>query len=155
MLDLGTLFCTAQNVFGSGTTVQSTDWIDGRVAQSWGDGVEPAVEIIVTTSFAGGTSAQFQLTAVDAAGANPVVLDTTTAIAIAGLVAAGAGTPAATPATKILLRMSPRALLPSATLTCLRLQVVNSGANTAGAITARLVPQPSTMEPAKAHPSGW
>lgn len=155
MLDLGTVFCTAQNVFGSGTTVQSTDWIDCRVAQNFGDGMEPAVEIVVTTSFAGGTSAQFQLTAVDNAGANPVVLDTTQAIANAGLVAAGAGTPPATQPTKIVLRMSPRALLPSSTLTALRLQCVNAGANTAGAISARLVPMPSTCEPAKAHPSGW
>lgn len=155
MLDLGNVFCTAQNVFGNGTTVASTDWIDGGVAQNWGDGVEPVVEIIVTTSFAGGTSATFQLTAVDAAGANPVVLDATPAIPIAQLVAAGAGTPSLTPASKITLRVSPKGSLPASTLTGLRLQCVNTGNNTGGAITARLVAQAATQEPGKAHRSGY
>lgn len=155
MLDLGNVFCTAQNVFGNGTTVASTDWIEGGAAQNWGDGVEPVVEIIVTTTFTGGTSVTFQVTAVDSAGNNPVVLDTSGAIAIANLVAAGAGTPALTPASKILLRISPKGTLPSSTLTGLRLQAVNGGNNTAGAISARLVPQAATQEPGKAHRSGY
>ena len=71
------------------------------------------------------------------------------------LVAAGAGTPALTPASKILLRISPKGTLPSSTLTGLRLQAVNGGNNTAGAISARLVPQAATQEPGKAHRSGY
>lgn len=155
MLDLGSVFCTAQNVFSAGTTVTSTDWIDGRVAQNWGDGFEPAVEIIVTTTFVGGTSVQFQLTAVDAAGANPVVIESTLPIAVAGLVAAGAGVPPATQPTKLVFRVNPRATLPTSTLTNLRLQAVSVGTTTQGAITARMVSQPASMEPGKAHASGW
>lgn len=152
--DINLQFCSAQAVFGSGTTVQSTDWIDWKVAQAIADGQAPVLEVIVTTSFAGGTSAQFQMCAVDAAGANPEVIATTRAIPIAELVANGAGTPG-TIGTIVHLRMDPLKALPGATKTHLRLQTVNVGANAAGAITAHLVPEAGTSLPGKAYPIGY
>jgi len=151
--DLNLQFCSAQAVFGSGTTVSSTDWINWLVAQDLAGGVAPVVEIIVTTLAAGGTSMQFQLVACDSAGANPVVVDETPAIGIANLVA-----PTGTPpmgGTVIHLRMSPRRVLPGATLTHLRLQTVNVGANSAGAITAHLVPEAGNSAPNKAYAAGY
>ena len=151
------VFAEAQNVFGNGTTVASTNWIDMQVAQNWGDGRGPIVEIIVTTSFAGGTSAWFQLTAVDASGANPIVLDETASISLADL-AAPPATPASTPqmgGSIHHLRMRPRKDLPPSDRTHLRLQVVNFGNNTAGAITARLLPEAGTSSPNKAYPAGY
>jgi hypothetical protein len=151
--DITTFFCQAQNVFGNGTTVSSTDWIDIKKAQDMaGGGDGPFVEIIVTTTFLTGTSAQFQLVACDAAGANPVVLDTTRAIPIAELVA-----PTVNPSgvTRLSLRMSPQKGLPGPTLTHLRVQVVNVGNNTAGAISAQLTPDVPTNESAKAYAAGW
>lgn len=153
--DINLQFCAAQNVFGNGTTVQSTDWIDWKVAQDLAGGHPPSVEIIVTTTFAGGTSAQFQLCAVDSAGANPVVLDTTPAIAIAQLVAPAAGTPPPSGGKVIHLRLSPKSSLPTSTLTHLRLQTVNVGNNTAGAITAHLIPEAAAASPNKAYPVGY
>lgn len=153
--DLSQLFCTAQNVFGNGTTVSSTDWLDMKVAQDWAGGREPVVEIIVTTTFAGGTSATFQLVAVDSAGANPVVLDTTPAIAIANLVASVAGSPGDLKGSRILLRMSPKMSLPASTLTHLRVQCVNVGNNTAGAISAHLTQDAGSVAPGKAYPSSF
>lgn len=155
--DITTFFCQAQNVFGNGTTVSSTDWIDVKRAQDMaGGGDGPVVEVVVTTTFAGGTTAQFQLVAVDAAGANPVVLDTTPPIPIAQLVA-----PAVNPSgvavggTRLALQMSPQKQLPAATLTHLRVQCVNVGNNTAGAISAQLAPEVPTNESAKAYPASW
>lgn len=153
--DINLQFCSAQNVFGNGTTVSSTDWIDWKVAQDLAGGHPPVVEIIVTTSFATGTSAQFQLVAVDSAGGNPVVLDETPAIAIAGLLAPAAGTPPPSGGKVIHLRMSPKSALPTATLTHLRLQTVNVGNNTAGAITAHLIPQAAAASPGKAYKVGY
>ncbi len=151
--DLQTTFCTAQAVFGNGTTVSSTDWVDMKVAQDNAGGGDIEVEIIVTTSFVGGTSGEFQLCAVDAAGANPVVLDTSRAIAIASLIAPGAS--AAIGGTRIVLRMDPKQALPAANLTALRVQCVNVGNNSAGSISAALVPQAGTMFPGKAYPTGY
>lgn len=153
--DINLQFCSAQNVFGNGTTVQSTDWIDWKVAQDLGGGNPPVVEIIVTTTAAGGTSMQFQLCAVNSAGANPVVLDSTPAIAIAQLVAPAAGTPPPSGGKVIHLRMSPKTSLPAATLTHLRLQTVNVGNNSAGAISAHLIPEAAAASPTKAYAAGY
>lgn len=151
--DLNLQFCTAQAVFGNGTTVTSTDWIDWKVAMDLAGGNEPVLEVRVTTTASGGTSMQFQLTAVDSAGNNPVVLDTTPAIAVAALVA-----PAGTPpmgGTIVRLRMSPQKTPPTVLRTHLRLQVVNVGNNTAGAISAQLVPEAATADPTKAYAAGY
>lgn len=153
--DISLQFCSAQNVFATDTTVDSTDWLDMKVAQDWAAGKAPVVEIIVTTTFSGGTSAQFQLLAVDAAGGNAVVLDQTPAIAIAGLVAPVAGTPGNLKGTTVHLRMSPKNALPTATLTHLRVRTVNVGANAAGAISAHLLPEVSSQHPGKAYPVGY
>lgn len=154
--DITTFFCQAQNVFGNGTTVSSTDWIDIKKAQDMaGGGKGPFVEIVVTTTFLTGTSAQFQLVACDAAGANPVVLDTTRAIPIAELVAPTAGVGMTRGGTRIALQMSPQKALPSAALTHLRVQVVNVGNNTAGAISAHLTPDVPTNEEGKAYAAAW
>ena len=153
-VDAALIFCTAQNVFASSATVQSTDWIDWKVAQNLGDGCPPVVEIVVTTTFAGGTAVTFQLCAVDSAGNNPEILDSTEAIPIASLTAAAAGVPGGA-GTVWHLRMSPKKGLPTSTKTHLRLQVVNSGANTAGAITAHMQPDVGTAAPGKAYASGY
>ena len=151
--DLNLVFCTALNVFGNGTTVLSTDWIDWKVAMDLAAGKEPVLEFAVTTTPSGGTSMEFQLTAVDSAGNNPVVLDTTGAIAIANLVA-----PTGTPpmgGTVRHLRMSPKPTQPTSLRTHLRLQVVNVGNNIAGAITAHLTNEPGTAVPTKAYAAGY
>ncbi len=150
-------FCNAQNVFGNGTTVQSADWIDQGVAQDIAGGGEmPDVEIVVSTTFAGGTSAQFQVCAVDVGGGSNVVLATTAAIAIAGLVAPTINASGqAVGGTRIILPMGALASLPATALTHLRLQTVNVGNNTAGAISARLLPKASTVFPGKAYAAGY
>lgn len=137
--DVSLLFCTAQDVFGNGTTVSSTDWLDMRVVQDWAAGTGPVVEVIVTTPFAGGTAVRFEVVAVDAAGANPVVLDTTPTIALANV------------GSRVLLRMSPQRALPAG-LSHLRLRCVNVGNNSAGAITAALTDETSSQFPSKAYP---
>jgi hypothetical protein len=147
-------FCTADAVFGNGTTETSADWVDMKVAQDNAGGKEIVVEILVTTTFAGGTSATFQLTAVDSAGANPVVLAQTKAYAVADLTAPPAGNGKGG-GTVVHLRADPLTALPAGTLTHLRLQCVNVGNNTAGAITAYLVPEAASAKPAKAYASGW
>jgi hypothetical protein len=146
--DINTVFCTALAVFGNGTTVASTDWLNFLVAQDNAPKGDIEVEIIVTTSFGGGTGAVFQLTAVDAAGANPVVLDQTPQIANAALVTTAGGT-------RIMLRMSPKSSLPASTLTHLRVQCVNVGNNNAGAISAQLVPSAHTASPNKSYAAGY
>jgi hypothetical protein len=144
--DISTFFCQAQALFGNGTTVSSTDWIDRKKAQdAAGGGDGPFAEIIITTAFTGGTSGQFQIVACDAAGANPVVLDTTRAFPVAELLVG----------TRISLQMSPQKALPAATLTHLRLQCVNVGNNTTGAASAHLTPEVPTNENAKAYGAAW
>lgn len=146
--DINTLFCTLQNVSGNGTTVQSTDWIDGKVAQDWAGGVPPDVEIIVGTAPTGGTSQQFQLCAVASDGTNAspaVILATTMPILIANLTAGS----------RHILRVSPIVGIPAATLTHLRLQTVNVGNNANGTISAQLVPIAATTGPAKAYPAAY
>lgn len=154
--DLNTRFCLAQNVFGNGTTVESTDWIDLKVAQDVGGGTDVCVEILVTTTFSGGTSAQFVLSAVDVDGLNPVNLDATLAIPVASLVAPTAGLNGITVGgTRLLLRVSAKNALPAATLKWLRLRTVNVGNNAAGAITAQLIHDTSTVFPGKAYAAGF
>ena len=145
--DLNTVFCTAQTV-GDGVAnslVGSTDWIDFKVAQDNAGGTGPVVEILVTTNFAGGTGAKFRLAAVDSAGSNAVIIDQTADIALASLVVGSV----------FHLRMSPRASLPSALLTHLRLYASNTGTNTTGAITAHLQPEVGSDLRTKAYASGW
>lgn len=151
--DLNLVFCNAQNVFGNGTSVDSTDWIDWKVAQDIAGGQAPVVEVLVTTSFATGTSLEIQLLAVDSAGANPVVLDRTPAIPIAELVAP-TGTPPMGGSIRH-LRVSPKAAHPTSTLTHLRLRFVNVGNNTAGAVTGHIVPEAASVRPTKAVASGF
>lgn len=153
--DINTVFCTAQNVFATDAAVDSADWIDFKVAMDLAAGKAPVVEVIVTTTFVGGTGAQFLLLAVDSAGANAVVIDETPAFLVADLVAPEAGNPGNLKGTVIHLRMSPKSKLPGATLTHLRLRVNNFGANTAGAITAQLVEEAGTSNPNKAYAAGY
>jgi hypothetical protein len=124
-----------------------------KVAQDWGAGKAPIVEVIVSTTFAGGTSATFQVTAVDSAGANPKVIAQSRAYPVAELVAPGAGTPSK--GTVVHVRLDPQQLLPGATLTHLRLQTLSVGTTTAGAITAHLLPDAGTASPVKAHAAGY
>lgn len=155
--DLGLQFTggVPQNFFGNGTTVDSTDWIDWKVAMDLAGGKAPEVEVMITTSFATGTSARFQLVAVDSAGANPVVLDETPAIAIAGLVAPTSAGGTVMGGTRLQLRMSAKGALPTATLTHLRVRCVNVGNNTAGAAIVHLVPDAATTRPGKDYPAAF
>lgn len=146
--DINTVFCTAQNVSGNGTTVASTDWLDWKVAQDIAGGPPPAVEIIVTTSFTGGTSVRFRLAAVDSAGANPEVLDETPDIAIANLVTTGQGR-------RITLNASAKNALPTSTKTHLRLYAINTGNNSAGSISAQLVGKSESQHPNKSYAAGY
>lgn len=149
MIDIGTIFCTAQNVFSAQTDVDSTDWIKLGAAKDLAAGNPVDVEIIVTTAFVGaGASVTFKLLAVDSAGANPVVLDQTAPIAVTGgALAAGK---------RFILRMSPKVALPAATLTHLRLRATTTAVNTtAGAITAHLNPAVASAQPAKDYAAGF
>jgi hypothetical protein len=152
--DSSLVFCTAQNVFAAGgSSVASTDWIDLRAVQDMAGGVAPVLEVIVTTTFAGGTGANFQLATCDSAGGNQTVIDQTPTIPIAELVA-----PSGNPAMGgrvVHLKMSPKSLLPAAGRTHLRVLTFNSGTNTAGAITAHLVPEAGTAHPTKAYAAGF
>lgn len=154
--DINTIFCTAQNLFGNGTTVLSTDWLDWKVAQDSAGGQAPVIEIIITTSFSGGTSATFQLIAVQADGSTgAVVLDTTPAIAVANLTAPTAGTGMTVGGTIVKLTLSPKFAVPTALLTHLRVQCVNAGNNTAGAATIHMQPDAASTGPSKAYVSGY
>lgn len=146
MNDVNLLFCTANNVFGNGTTElgATSNWIDFKVAQDNGAGVGPVMEVVVTTAFSGGTGATFQIAAVDSAGSNAVVLDSTPFIANANL----------TVGAIIHLQMSPQRSLPGATLTHLRMRCANSGNNTTGAVTAHLLDAVGG-NPTKAYAAGW
>lgn len=155
--DLNCIFSTAQTVTGTDTTVQSTDWIDMKVAQDNAGGVAPVVEIIVSTTFAGGTSVQPQLCACEADGSNPVVIATLAPILIASLVAAS-GTPAMG-GSRFLLKMSPLAALPAISGSdprqALRMQYVLVGAVSAGALTAHITNEAGTSFPGKGYACGY
>lgn len=143
--DLNTRFATAENFFGNGSVESSDDWIDIRAAQDNGSGNAPVVEVLITTAFTGGSSVAWRLAAVDSNGNNPVIIDQTPFIPVADLVVGA----------RFFLRLSPKQSLPSATLTCLRMQASNTGNNTAGAATIQLVPEGAAARPAKAYPSGY
>lgn len=145
-VDTNLRFGTAQAVFGNGTAVGSTDWVNMKVAQDNAVGRAPVLEILVTTAFVGGTGCKFRLSAVDSAGNNPVILDQTPDIALADL----------TLGRIFHLRMSPQTELPGPTLTHLRAYCSNNGNNTAGSVTMHLIPEAGASEPGlKAYPSGW
>lgn len=143
--DINLVFCTAQNVFGNGTTVLSDNWIDQRVAQDNAAGHGPVLEIRVTTAIAGGTGMRFRVEACEADGSNGVILDETTSIPVAELTAGS----------RHLLRMTPQLKLPAAEKTHLRVRALNSGNNTAGAISARLVYEANSAAPGKDYASGY
>ncbi len=143
--DISLQFCSAQNVFANGTGVNSTDWVDLKVAQDWGGGAAPVVEILVTTAFTGGTGVTFYVQAVDSAGNNPVQVSASMFYAVAALTAGQI----------IHVKLSDLASLPASTLTHLRVQAFNSGNNTTGAISAHLVPEAATTRPAKAYPASY
>lgn len=159
--DLQTVFSDAQAVTGTaGTTVSSTDWIDFLAAQDNAGAHGPVVEFTVTTTFAGaGASVTFNICACEADGSNAVVLDTTGAIAITALTAPTAGVPTKG-GTVLHLRMSPKAALPAISGSdprqALRCQYVISGATiTAGAVSAKLVPEAGVSNPDKVYPGSW
>lgn len=155
--DINTFFCSAQAVFATDANVDSTDWVNIQVAQDMAGAQAPVVEIAFTTTPAGGTSMKFQLLACDSAGANGVVIDETPTITIASgtMVAPTAGVGTNMGGRRLSLKMSPKHSLPAATLTHLRLRTVNVGANSAGAITAQLVPEGESQHPNKNYPAGY
>jgi hypothetical protein len=151
--DTGLLFCTAQNLFGNGTVVLSTDWIDMRVAQDNAGGRDITIEALVTTTFTGGTGGTLEVVACDAAGANGVQVAVSDFLAVAALTApTGGGAVPVMGGSIILLRLSPLRVIPGSTLTHLRAQFRNAGNNTAGAMTIHMRPAPSSALPAKAWP---
>lgn len=117
---------TGQAVNGNGTTVVSGSSIDLGVARDVGEGKPLYARIQVTTSFAGGTSGEFQIITADDAAltTNVTVLGTTGAVAVASL-AAGA---------RLAAVVSPRLL--SNARRYLGIQCVNVGNNTAGSVFA-------------------
>lgn len=126
---------TGANIFGSGTTVVSGSSIDCATAgnptsgqvRDMGEGGEMLfARISVTTAFSGGTSAEFQVIATDAAAltGNVTVIGTTGAIPVASL----------TQGARFVARVNPR--LANKGQRYLGIQCVNVGANTAGAVYA-------------------
>lgn len=81
---------TGQAVFASGASVLSTNTVDLGTARDIGEGSDYAFgRIEVTTAFAGGTSAEFQIITADDAAltTNVKVLGSTGAIPVASLTA--------------------------------------------------------------------
>lgn len=125
---------TGQAVFGSGTTVTSTNVVDlasqgvpsGQV-RDIGEGSDfDLLRVEVTTAFTGGTSCQFNVVAADDAGitTNVTVIGTTGAIPVASLTAGS----------RFVAQINPR--LASKGQRYLAMQAVNVGANTAGSVYA-------------------
>jgi hypothetical protein len=138
------------NIFGSGTTLVSANTIDlstGNPASQVRDMGESDEKLFlrveVTTAFAGGTSAEFQIIAADAANltGNVTVLGTTGAIAVASLTAGA----------RFVARINPR--LANKGQRYLGMQCVNVGANSAGAVFADI--GPDIQDGAKFYPSGF
>jgi hypothetical protein len=135
IMDAENLFSDKQNVFGNGTTVVSTDKIDLGQARDIGAGQPGYVEITVTTGFAGGTSANFQLVVAD----NPAITVNVTPIA-----QTGARPVAELIASRRYVLTIPEISVPPTGRRYLAVQTVNVGNNTAGAITAAYTRNPST-----------
>lgn len=140
---------TGTNVFGSGTTVVSTNTIDlasggnpSSQTRDIGAGNDLAkLRVEVTTAFSGGTSAEFQVIASDAANlGTPTVIGTSGPIAVASLTAGS----------RFAVEINPRLL--SKGQRYLGMQTVNVGANTAGAIYADIGPD---VEDFKSYQSGF
>lgn len=157
--DLNLVFCQAQATNGTDTTINSTDWIDGKVIQDWAGGVAPVAEIIVTTAGAGGgTFVKFAVAAVDSSGNNPQIIATTDAYAATSLVPPTAAAPQGT---IVHLKLSDLAtfsfnlLSSGANRTHLRLLVQTIGAVTGLAITAHLIPEGATNRTGKSYAAGY
>lgn len=158
--DLQTTFCTAQNVFSSSATVQSTDWLDLKVVQDWAAGNEPVVEIVVTTSFSGGNFVQFFLRSCDIAGSTAAgivlaISDNLTPASLAAPAAPGGSSPNVNVGTVLTLKLSSLNALPAAGQVGMRVEVTCNGAVIAGAISAHLVPESETQRVRKAYGSGF
>ncbi len=119
------------NMFASGATVVSPNSIDvsnggsGQV-RDMAEGEELFARVVVTTSFAGGTSVQFNVVASDdAAGVtNPTIIGSSPVLPVATAIAGY----------RTAIALNP--VLASKGQRYLTLQAVNVGANTAGAIYA-------------------
>lgn len=126
---------TAQNVFASGASVVSTNVVDTTggtgAAQSvdLGKGEPLYLEIDVITAFSGGTSAEFQFCSADntALSTNLTVICSSGAIPIASLTAGK----------KIYVPIPP--VEPRTLRRYVGMNVVNVGANAAGAVLANIV----------------
>jgi len=116
---------TGQNVYASSASVLSTNTVDLGIARDIGEGSDFVFgRFEVTTAFAGGTSAEFQVIAADDAAltSNVTVIGTTGAIPVASLTAGA----------RFACDVNPR--IASKGQRYLGLRTVNVGANTAGAI---------------------
>lgn len=127
---------TGQNVFASGASVVSTNSIDTRGGTVTGQNVDLGagaplyLNVTVTTAFAGGTSAAFEIISADDAAltTNVTPLASSGAIAIASL---GAGKKVSVPMGNV----DPRTIRRYIGYRC-----TNVGANSAGAVVANLSP---------------
>lgn len=153
--DISTRFCQALAMNGTNATILSTDWIDMKKAQDNAGGREPEVEIAFTTTGSGAGTVRFELGAVDSAGANFAILDTTKDLTPSTLIAPTAGVGVSLGGTRLTLRMSSQNALPSATLTHLRLRAITVGAVANLAVTAQLVDRSGTVHPDKAYAAGF
>lgn len=117
-----------QNVFATNASVLSTNTVDLLQQRDIGEGLPVAMHVHVGTSFAGGTSAEFQVITADdpALSVNVLVLSTSDAVPIAKL----------TQGTKFALELAARPRVNGQRYIGLR--TVNVGANTAGAVFAWL-----------------
>ena len=126
-------FCSADDCYADATSVQSEnilDWGEGREDKGMGAGVPLVVACEVTTAFAGGTSAQFKfVTDSDETITNGTVLVETPAIAVATL-AKGY---------KFTIPLPQRI---DEDRYC-GLVITSAGTNTAGAISAAMIPAPA------------
>lgn len=113
-----------QNVFATDNSVLSTDAIDLGIATDVGQGQPLFGRFDIGTAFTGGTSAEFQIIASDAANGtgNVTVIGTSGAIPVAQLTATARGA----------FMLNPR--LASRGQRYLTGRVVNVGANSAGSV---------------------
>ena len=120
---------TGQAVFGSGTSVLSTNTVDLGITRDLGAGSDLVFgRFEITTAFTGGTSAEFQIITADDAAltTNIKVVGTTGAIAVALLTASA----------RLACQINP--VIGSKGQRYIGGRTVNVGANTAGSIYADL-----------------